>query len=416
MADQDSPRRPEVAARVRYWIERRGMTREVFAGLMGKSVSWVDKIRSGDRALDRLPVLRQISDVLDVPLSALIDEETAERAQTCPDSAEIDAIREALQQYDIITHVFRSEEESPQVPNLTRLEQGLRYGWAAFQSSNYKTVGMLLPGLLRAAQGAVSSFDGTDNYPALRLLTQVYQLTAATSFKLGQGELGWIAADRGIQAAEEAGDPTLIGATARRVAHALSATHQGDRAVELVLSATSRLAPELPAGSPAFLSAYGMLYLKGSIAAARIGRPSVVRDLQREAMGVARRLGADHNEQWSAFGPTNVLLHRVAALADMREGGRVIEAAEHIDPEALQALPRERRANHLLNRARGYMQWGKRGEAVTAMLDADMLATEEVRCRPATRILVLSIVRSYPRGAAPPAPFLTLARRLGVHA
>lgn len=97
----------DTAEVVLYWIQRRGMTRQVFADRMGKSLSWVDKIRAGDRQLDRLSVLRQIARLLDVPLSALIGPEDAERRQVCPDDREIDAVRQALRRYDAITNFFR---------------------------------------------------------------------------------------------------------------------------------------------------------------------------------------------------------------------------------------------------------------------------------------------------------------------
>jgi hypothetical protein len=54
----DGLQRQEIAARVEYWIARRGMTRKVFGDRLGKSLSWVDKIKRGDRQLDRLSVLR----------------------------------------------------------------------------------------------------------------------------------------------------------------------------------------------------------------------------------------------------------------------------------------------------------------------------------------------------------------------
>jgi transcriptional regulator with XRE-family HTH domain len=76
---------------VLYWMQRRGTTRQIFADRMGKSLSWVDKIRAGDRQLDRLSVLRQIASVLGIPLSILIDTAEAERQRTCPDGGEIAA-------------------------------------------------------------------------------------------------------------------------------------------------------------------------------------------------------------------------------------------------------------------------------------------------------------------------------------
>lgn len=77
------------------------------------------------------------------------------------------------------------------------------------------------------------------------------------------------------------------GSAARRVAHALSATAQNGDAVELVRSAADRPSPHLATAGPAFVSAYGMLLLKGSIAAAQLYRAADVRDLQAEALGVA---------------------------------------------------------------------------------------------------------------------------------
>ena len=139
-----------------------------------------------------------------------------------------------------------------------------------------------------------------------------------------------------------------------------------------------------------------------------------MRDLQAEALSVASRLTANRNEYWSAFGTTNVLVHRVSALADMQSGGRVIEAAKEILPADLQNLPRERRASHLLDVSRGYLQAGRRDEAATALLDADQLAREEVRCRQLARQVLTDLVRSYPPGVSPISALTQLARAVGV--
>jgi hypothetical protein len=86
-----------------------------------------------------------------------------------------------------------------------------------------------------------------------------------------------VAADRGIQIAEQTGDLTLIGSAARRVAHALSATHQSTDAVHLVKSAANRLEPHLANADPAFTSAYGILLLKAVLRQpAYIKRPMCV--------------------------------------------------------------------------------------------------------------------------------------------
>lgn len=418
MSSADEPneqqRRSQVADVVLYWMRRRGLTRQVFADRMGKSLSWVDKIKNGDRQLDRLSVLRHIAQVLDIPLQVLVDPAEAERQLLCPDDRDLDAIRAALRRYDAITNVFRPNGDVLPEPNLDRLERSVRYGWMAFQVSNYQAIGQLLPDLIREAQAAVWQLDGDEERAAKTWLAWTYQLTAATAFKLGDAQLGWTAADRGIQLAEQTEDLALIGNAARRVAHALTYTRQSNDAVTMVRSAADRLAPHLRRADAAFMSAYGMLLLKGSIAAARAYQAADVRDLQAEAMNVAARLVVDRNEHWSAFGTTNVLVHQVAALADMQGGGRVVEAAHGVSQADLMRLPKERRASHLLDVARGYLQWGKRDEAATTLLHADQFAPEEVRCRRMTRQFIADLMRSYPRRSSPPSALAKVAREVGI--
>jgi transcriptional regulator with XRE-family HTH domain len=397
-----------------YWMRRRGLTRQVFADRLGKSLSWVDKIRAGDRQLDRLSVLRQIAYVLEVPLEALLDPDTAKRQRQCPDDHEIAAIRAALRRYDTVTNVFRPSGDVLPEPDLARLERAVHYGWHAFQTANYAAIGGLLPHLIRDAQAAVWQLDGDDQWAARTWLAWTYLLTDGTALKLGDAQLAWIAADRGIQVAEQSGDLTLIATAARHVAGVLSESHQGHDALQLIHNAIGRLEPNLANADAGFLSAYGALFLKGSIAAARLGLAAEVRDLQAEALTVATRLGGDANHNWTAFGPTNVLIHRASALADMQGAGLVTEAAADINPDDLNALPRERRATHLGDLARGYLQAGKRDAAATTLLAADQLAPGEVRCRRQTKNTLGQLVVSYPRGHKPPAAITTLAKTIGI--
>jgi hypothetical protein len=198
-------------------------------------------------------VLRHIAGVLDIPLSVLIDPEEAERRRVCPDDPEIDAIRQALRRYDAITNVFRPDGDVLPELDLVQLERRVRYGWMAFQAVNYQAVGQLLADLIRDAQAAVWQLDGDERRSAQKWLCWTYQLTAESAFKLGDAQLGWVAADRGIQIAEQTGDLTLIGNAARRVAHALMATQRRPDAVDLVRSAANHLEPYLVNSDPAFI-------------------------------------------------------------------------------------------------------------------------------------------------------------------
>lgn len=410
----DDRERQRTADIVMYWMRRRGLTRKIFADRLGKSLSWVDKIKNGDRQLDRVSVLKQIAAVLDIPLTALINPERAEQLRLCPDEREIDAIRHALQRYDTITNVFRPNGDVLPEPDLDRLERAVRYGWMAFQASNYQAISAMLPELIRDCQAAAWQLDGDDERSAKAWLAWTYQLTASTAFKLGDPQLGWIAADRGVLLAEQTHDLTLIGNAALRVVHALFATAHAEDGIDLVRAAADRLNPHLATAGPAFASAYGMLLLKGSIAAAQLYQAAAVRDFQDEALSVATTLGDRYNENWLAFGVTNVRIHQVSALADMQAGGRVIEAAHMIQRDDLLRLPRERQAAHALDVATGYLQSGKRDEATNTLLDADQFAPQEVRCRSITRQLITDLMHSYPRTSSAPVGLTKLARATGV--
>jgi hypothetical protein len=93
---------------------------------------------------------------------------------------------------------------------------------------------------------------------------------------------------------------------------------------------------------------------------------------------------------WTAFGPTNVRVHRVATSVALGDGGTALEHAKHIRPARLPSL--ERRAQCLVDIARGYGQWGRTSEATKALLAAERMAPEEVRVQPKVRSLVLDLL------------------------
>lgn len=414
MEDQDHSRRHEIAARVRYWTDRRGMTREVFAGRMGRSVSLVGKIRSGDRVLDRLSVLEQIAEVLDVPIYVLIDAEQSRRTAECVDAAEIKSIRIALQRYDAITHVLRPTNESRPSRSLVQLDRQLGYAWSAFQAGDYSALGPALGGLMTDAQYAVVELTGDDQQRAARMLAQCYQIATSTLRKLGQFDLEWLAAERGVIIAEQTDSPVLMGGAVFRLVNALRDTDSPEAAVTAAVTAIDRLQPVLDVDSPAHLSLYGHLMLQGAMAASAKDDPSATRDLLRAAHGVAVRLGSDRNDYWTSFGPTNVEIHRAAANVELGHWTAALDAATSIDPQGLALLPKERRANHLVDVARAYSLGARHDEAVSTLLAADDLAPKEVRCRPVSREVVADLWRRSRR--SPSLGLRQLAERVGIAA
>jgi len=393
MPKRETAARAEIAQRVVYWRKRRGLTRQLFADRMGRSVSWIDMIQRGDRQLDRLSVLEQIAGVLEISIYTLIDQRQAQRAAECIDDTEVRILKEALQRYDCITHTFGSDKP-PKEADLSPLTQQVDYAWLAFQSSHYSTLGPLLGRLLIAAQQASIQLDGDAQRIALELLAQVYQITTSTLRKLGHHDLEWLAAERGVMAAERTENPVLIGGAAFRLVNALRATDGAAAAVDAATASAHRLQPTLDVEEAEPTSLLGMLYLQGAVSAALKADPQRTQDLLDEAARLAQRLGGDRNDYWTAFGPTNVDIHRVAAYVALRDWPAAVHVAERMNQYNLSLLPKERRANYHVDVARAYALGAKTSEAITRLLQADSLAPKEVRCRPVARDLVHDLWRS----------------------
>jgi hypothetical protein len=280
-------------------------------------------------------------------------------------------------------------------PDLDRLERSIAHAWLSFQNAAYASLGRSLPRLLREGQAAVNGDckGGDEARRARGLLSLAYQVTASALWKLKETDLAWLAAERGLTAAEQTGDTLLISDAARRVSQGLMALRQYGQALTLLRADIDRLEPGRGQGSATYLSLYGMLFMMGAVVAAQAKQGALARALLAEGAGVAAQLGRDGNERYTAFGPTNVVLHRVAVLVDLGDGGAAVEAAYEVTPDGLAWLPKERRANFHVDLARGRALTGRRDEAITALLDAERLAPDEVRCRPVARALIADLQR-----------------------
>jgi hypothetical protein len=108
----------------------------------------------------------------------------------------VSAIRAALQSYQAISWVFVSSgSEIVEPPDLHRLTQQVTYAWTSFQNAHWPVLGQVLPRLLATAQTAVAAYPGADDQArrAARSLSQAYQVTASTLFKLKEADLAcWL--------------------------------------------------------------------------------------------------------------------------------------------------------------------------------------------------------------------------------
>ncbi|WP_328822287.1 helix-turn-helix domain-containing protein, partial [Micromonospora rubida] len=202
-----------VGRRVAFWRGRRKLSQQVFADRLGKSKSWVDKVERGVRSLDKVSTLQDIAVVLRIDTAVLLGRDAQPAAAT--ERAEgVERISAALSTYEIA--LGRPSARRVLLP-ADRLVRTVEHAWVMFEHARYPQVIALVPGLLAGAQ-RVNADDPGWGRP---LLVEAYRVTASLLVKLGEADLGWLAADRAMATAT--GDPMLVAAATVQLGQALRA-------------------------------------------------------------------------------------------------------------------------------------------------------------------------------------------------
>ncbi|MGC4868938.1 XRE family transcriptional regulator [Micromonospora sp. DT53] len=318
----------------------------------------------------------------------------------------VDDIRAALARYD-----------TPQTPPqpAEELRRQIGYAWLSYQHAHYGQLVRVLPGLLDAVQGART--------PELRV--HAYRITSSVLVKLGEADLGWLAADRAMAAAGD--DPILAATAAVSVAQALRASGRDRLALTAAITAAARILPSLPGlgdqeicgtvgdqtarkpldhggegrgWSAGERAVGGTLLLQAALAAVGCGDARRADELIDRAAGVAAGLRGYDDVHRTSFGPIAVDVARVLVAAHR---GQAVEALRRhstvVRREAWRRLPAEYRGAYLVDVARAYLQVGDLRGAARALVDADSVAPAEVRCRPLARTVIAEIARANPAPA-----------------
>jgi hypothetical protein len=167
------------------------------------------------------------------------------------------------------------------------------------------------------------------------MAADAYQVAASVLLKLDDHGLAWLAADRSMRAATLSQDPLAVGSSARIITHALMADGHYSAASTVAADYAQRLAANVRDPTPDSLSVYGSLLLRGAIAAAQADDRDGSTTLLDEAGLAGSRLGSDYNHRWTAFGPANVLLHRVNIAVSLGDAGAAISHARKVNLDQL---------------------------------------------------------------------------------
>jgi hypothetical protein len=168
------------------------------------------------------------------------------------------------------------------------------------------------------------------------------------------------------------------------VAGLLRADQVGDAETLALRMVESTVAARMK-DDPDWLSAAGSLWLLTAVIAAR--RTEKYEALRRldQASVLADLLGQDGNYGWTAFGPTNVAIHRVSVAAELGDPGEALAAAVLVQLTELPQGLIGRRAQLHVDLAWANAQGKRDSEATLHLLEAEKIAPQLLRYIPLVR-------------------------------
>ncbi|MFE3326798.1 multiprotein-bridging factor 1 family protein [Streptomyces sp. NPDC059176] len=365
---------------------RRGMTRDQFGGLMGKSASWVRAIEEGRLKVPRLEIVLRMAEALRVrDLADLTGDQSVHLDLfTGPGHPRLAAVQAAVNAFPLTGH--------REAPSAEHLRARLARAWSARHSApnHREVIGALLPDLIRDAQLAVRQSDtATDRRTAQAALAEVYSLSQFFVAYQPDAALLWRVAERGMVAAQESEDPHAIGIAAWLMtqAHRDSGPGHFDAADAVNLETLAYLGPLLADASDDVRAIAGALTFEAGYTAARRGDTGAAWRHWDTARAMAEQLPADYYHPVTSFSRAVMGAHAVTVAVELHSGGESVRQAARADAATIPSRPR--RARHRIEEARGYQLDRQPDAALATLAQAHEAAPETIKYNGYAKRIVL---------------------------
>ncbi|WP_432063336.1 helix-turn-helix domain-containing protein [Streptomyces sp. S1] len=372
--------------------ERRGMTRQVLAGLLGKSVDWVKSVESGRMQAPGIETVYRVAEALRVRELAELTGHGEYKVDLFlgPGHPRLAAVRSAIE-----TRPLGTPTGAP--PRPEHLAARLAVAWQArHQSPTHRDkIGALLPDLIRDAQLTVKHAEGPVQWRAAQaVLAETYALAQFFLAYQPDPTLLWRVAERGMVAAEQSDDPHAIGISSWLLAQAHRDTGPShyDQADDITAQALEYLTPLLPDATDDVLAIAGALQFEAGYTAARRGATATAWRRWDTAREMAERLPESYYHPVTSFSQAIMGAHAVTVAVELHHGPESVRQAAHADAATIPSRPR--RARHRIEEARGYQLDGQPDVALATLEKAHAAAPETIRYNGYARAIILEQAES----------------------
>jgi hypothetical protein len=374
--------------------KRRGLSQPELARMIDRSVAWVSQVERGVRRIDRMSVLEILADALGIPLAELAAESPVVAAvnEEQPGAAGLRLVLSGAWS-------LRAMLNGHDVPLMDEVRGKVERAWSLAHEARYADLADLLGDLVPELESGARAVAPEERPGMFELLASAYQACSAALAELDEPEAAWIAADRGMAAAERAGNPLLVAAGAFRLVIVFIGARYYAQAAEVTRTAADALWHIADNGTPEAMSMWGALTLQRAVTAAHLGDAQAACEFLDRAPPAAERVGPGRNDYNTEFGPANVALYEIAVAVELGDAGRALRVASALDASGLSP---ERRARMLIDVARAHAQRRQVADAVAALAEAERLTPEQVHAH----ALVRQVVADLEAMQSPPSPEL----------
>jgi transcriptional regulator with XRE-family HTH domain len=282
------------------------------------------------------------------------------------------------------------------------------------RQARYLQLSQTLPGLLAELQAAIAAASDAERPALYALLAEAYGGIAGLAHQLGYADLRALTLDRIEWASRQCGDPVRVARTQWSRGGSLLGAAAYDQGLALMERTRGELGPDPARLDEAGRSVYGSLHLRSAVLAARAGRRQESDAHLAEAQQIAATVPDGANHYGMEFGAANVGLHEVSAAVEMADGALAVGRAEDVHRAGyLDRLPPVRVGHYHIEVARGWLYYGDRHRALSALNRARRIAPQQARHHPMVRDTVQAIAHAEPR---PSEELRSFATWLGIDA
>lgn len=374
----------EIGRRIRQIRHAKRKSLAVIADRAGISVSYLSRLESGERALDRRSLILAIANALEVAPSELAGAGLGVPGQLDEDRG-LPAVRQAL----LAAAMYEPRGE---VQPAAVLEARVGALLDDQRDCSFAAVGQTLPSLIRDLHTTLGA--GRDVQHVLRLITLLHvQGTQAWLGDVGGSmDLAWQAATLARQAAERLDDPVAASVAAFGTAHGLLAAGAVDLARGQLAAAPARTS------TAAELAATGMLTLTTSLVAATTGDRAGQEAALTEAANLADVVTSGPDELRFGFTPSNVGVWRMSVANELGAHSEAARIGAAVNPAALPSPTRKAAFYRELGRALARVP-RQQEKAVHALRIAEELAPARMHRHPFMRSVLAELLARARRDA-----------------